>query len=76
VKTEERMAVPWEERDFMALAAQAFPEDTVVDVATLRRQGLLAGDLSRLNARLIVYGWQLEIIKDQGCVVGVVRQRL
>ena len=36
VKTEERLAVPWDERDFMALMAQAFPEDAVADVASLR----------------------------------------
>ena len=36
VKTEERLAVPWDERDFMTLMAQVFPEDTVVDMASLQ----------------------------------------
>jgi hypothetical protein len=40
VKTEERLAVPWNERDLMALVAQAFPEGAVADVATLKMQGL------------------------------------
>jgi hypothetical protein len=76
VKTEEWLAVPWEERDFMALVAQAFPEDAVADVATLQTQGLFGEGLSRLNAHLIPHGWQLDLVRDQGCVVGVVRRRL
>jgi hypothetical protein len=76
VKTEERLAVPWDERDFMVLLAQVFPEDAVVDVGTLRTHGLLGGDLSRLNTQLIPYGWQLEPVRDQGRVVGAVRRRI
>jgi hypothetical protein len=76
VKTEERLAVPWEERDFMALVAQAFPEDAVADVATLQTQGLLGEGLSRLNTQLIPHGWQLDLVRDQWRVVGVVRRRM
>jgi hypothetical protein len=76
VRTEERLTVPWEERDFMALVVQVFPEDAVADVATLQRQGLLNGSLSRLNAHLIPHGWQLELVRDQGRVVGVVRRQI
>jgi hypothetical protein len=76
VKTEERLAVPWDQGDFMALVAQAFPEDKVVDAATLRAQGLFDGDLSQLNAHLVPHGWQLELVKDQGRAVSAVRRRL
>jgi hypothetical protein len=76
VKTEERLAVPWDKRDFLGLVAQAFPEEAVADVATLRTEGLLGGGLSRLNARLVPHGWQLNLLRDQGRVVGVVRRRI
>jgi hypothetical protein len=76
VKTEERLAVPWGEQDFMALVEQAFPEDTMVDVATLREQGVLNGGLSRLNAHLVSHGWQLELVRDLGRIVGAVRRRM
>jgi hypothetical protein len=76
VKTEERLAVPWAKRDFMALVAQAFPEDTVVDMATLKTQALLGGGLSRLNSHLVPYGWQLHLVRDQERVVGVIRRRI
>jgi hypothetical protein len=76
VKTEERLAVPWDQGNFMALVAQAFPEDEVVDVETLKTQGLLAENLLQLNARFVPYSWQLELVKDRECVVGVVRRRL
>src|SRR5215475_13222189 len=35
VKSEERLVVLWDERDFLGLVAETFPEDAVVDVATL-----------------------------------------
>jgi hypothetical protein len=76
VKTQERLAVPWNEGDFLGLVAQAFPEEAVADVATLRTEGLLGGGLSRLNARLVPHGWQLNLLRDQGRVVGVVRRRI
>ena len=76
VKTEERLAVPWDERDFLGLVAEAFPEDAMADVATLETQGLLGGGLSRLNACLASYGWQLDLMRDQERVVGVVRRRM
>ena len=76
VKTEERLAVPWGERDVIALVAQVFPEDAVADVATLKTHCLLGGDLSRLNAHLLPHGWQLELVRDQRRVVGVVRRRI
>lgn len=64
VKTGERLAVPWDERDFMTLIIQAFPEGSVADMATLQTQGLLDGGLSRLNAHLVPYGWQLDLVRD------------
>jgi hypothetical protein len=76
VKTEERLAVRWEEGDFIALVAQIFPKDAVVDVATLKTQGLLGGGLSRLNAHLASHGWQLGLVRDHGRVVGVERRRM
>jgi hypothetical protein len=76
VKTEERLAVSWDEQDVMAIVAQVFPEDAVVDVATLRTQGLLGGALSQLNAHLLPHGWHLDLVRDQGRVVGVVRRRI
>jgi hypothetical protein len=75
VKTEERLAVPWDERDFLGLVAEAFAEDAVADVATLETQGILGEGLSRLNAHLIPHGWQLDLVWDRGRIVGVVRQR-
>jgi hypothetical protein len=76
VKTEERLAVPWDARDVMALVEQVFPENAVVDMTTLKKQGLLNGDLSRLNAHLALQGWQLELVKDHGRTVGVMRRRM
>jgi hypothetical protein len=76
VKSEERLAVPWDNRDCMTLVAQTFPEDAVVDVATLREQGLPGGDLSSLNAHLFPHGWRLDAVRDQGRVVGVMRRRM
>jgi hypothetical protein len=67
--------VPWDEWHLMAMITQAFPEGGVADVATLKTQGLLSGDLSRLNAHLIPHGWQLDLVRDQGRVVGAVRRR-
>jgi hypothetical protein len=76
VRTEERLAVPWSEQDFMTLVAQVFPEDTAIDVASLEAWGLPGGGLSQLNAHLVPHGWQLELVRDQGRVVGVVRRRI
>jgi hypothetical protein len=76
VKTEERLAVPWDERDFMALVAQVFPEDAVADVAMLKMHSLLDGELSRLNACLVPHGWHLDLVRDHGQLVGVVRRRV
>jgi len=45
VKTEERLAVPWDEGTIMAVVAQAFPQGVVADAAMLREQGLLGGGL-------------------------------
>ena len=75
VKMGEGLAVPWREQDLLALVAQALPEDAVADVATLREQGLLGG-LSRVNTPLAPQGWQLDPIREQGQVVGVVRRRM
>jgi hypothetical protein len=76
VKTEERLAVPWDARDFMAVMAQAFPEDTVVDVASLQAQGVLGEGLSQLNAHLVPHGWQMDLVWEQGQVIGVMRRRM
>jgi hypothetical protein len=76
VKTEERLAVPWDQGDFMVLMAQAFPEDKVVDAATLRGQGFFDVDLSQLNAHLVPHGWQLDLVRDLGQLVGVMRRRV
>jgi hypothetical protein len=76
VKTEERLAVPWDQGTLLAMVAQAFPEGIIADVAALREQGLLGGGLSQLNAHLIPHGWYLERVRDRGRVVGVVRRRI
>jgi hypothetical protein len=76
VKSEERLGVPWDERDFMALVAQVFPEDAVTDLATLKAHGLLGEGLLRLNAHLVRHGWQLDPVRDQERVVGVGRRRI
>jgi hypothetical protein len=76
VKTEERLAVPWDERAFLGLVAQVFPEDAVVDVAALKAHGLLGGGLARLNVHLVHYGWQLDLVRDQGRVVEVIWRRM
>jgi hypothetical protein len=76
VKTEEQLAVSWGEQELVALVAQAFPEDAVVDMATLKAHGLLGGGLSQLNACLVPHGWQLKLVRDQGRVVGVIRRRM
>lgn len=76
VKTEERPAVPWDERELVALVTRAFPEGDMADVATLWTHGLPGEGLSRLNAYLVPHGWQLDLVWDQGRVVGVVRRRM
>lgn len=76
VKTEERLAVPWDEGTLVALVAQIFPEGVVADVAALREQRMLGGGLSRLNARLVPHGWQLDLVRDRGRIVGVLRPRI
>jgi hypothetical protein len=76
VKSEERLVVPWDRGDFMTLVAQMFPEDAAVDIATLKPQGLLGENLSKLNACLVPHGSQLELVRDQRRVVGVVRRRI
>jgi hypothetical protein len=76
VKTAERLAVPWEENDLVALVAQVFPEGIVADVASLKAWGLPGGGLSRLNACLAPHGWQIELVRDQGRTVGVMRRRI
>ena len=75
-KTREAPEVPWDEGTLMALVAQVFPEGVVADVATLREQGLLGGGFSRLNARLVPHGWRLDLVRDRGRIVGVVRRRI
>jgi hypothetical protein len=60
----------------MTLLTQIFPEDAVANVTTLRTQGLLGGGLSQLQARLAPHGWELDLVRDRGRVVGVVRRRI
>jgi hypothetical protein len=76
VKTREVPEVPWDEGTLMAVVAQVFPEGVVADLATMREQGLLGGGLSRLNARLAPHGWQLDVVRHRGRIVGVVRRRI
>jgi hypothetical protein len=76
VKTEERLAVPWDEQDLMALVAHAFSENTVIDVEARKTQRIFNQDLSQLNAYLAPHGWQLELVWDQGQIVGGVRRRM
>jgi hypothetical protein len=76
VKSEEQLAVPWNERDFMSLVAQIFPEGAVVDVETLKAHGWLGGGVSQLNAHLVPHGWQLDLVRDRGRVAGIVRRRM
>lgn len=76
VKTEERLAVPWDERDLVALVARAFPDGDMADVTILRTEGLLGGGLSRLNTRLAPLGWELALVRDRGQVVGAMRRRV
>jgi hypothetical protein len=76
VKTAERLAVSWDERDFLAFVADAFPEDAVADVAALEAHGLFNEGLSRLNGQLVPHGWQLELVRDQGRIAGIARRRI
>jgi hypothetical protein len=76
VKTEERLRAPWDEQDLLALVAAAFTENTVADVTTLPTQDLLNEGLSQLNVYLAPHGWQLDLVKDQEEIVGVVRRRI
>jgi hypothetical protein len=54
VKTEERLEVPWDERDFIAKVKAWLPEGQVV---ALRDKGITEVPLARLNARLAPYGY-------------------
>jgi hypothetical protein len=53
VKTEEQLAVPWGERDLVALVKHLLPEGQPV---SLRDQGMTELPLSRLNAILARHG--------------------
>lgn len=76
VKTEERLAVPWDAGHFMAMITQAFPEGAMADVATLQTHGMFDGGLSRLNTHLVPRGWLLDLVRDGGQVIGIVRRRI
>jgi hypothetical protein len=54
VKTEERLAVPWDEGDFLAQVKALLPEGQAV---ALREAGITAPALATLNARLAPQGY-------------------
>jgi hypothetical protein len=54
VKTEERLAVPWDERDLVAQVKALLPEGQAV---ALREKGITELPLAQLNARLARLGY-------------------
>lgn len=54
VKTEERLAVPWDERDLVAQVKALLPEGQAV---ALRDKGITELPLAWLNARLATHGY-------------------
>jgi hypothetical protein len=54
VKTEERLAVPWDEADLVARVKAVMPEGEAV---SLRECGIMGLPLARLNARLAPLGY-------------------
>jgi hypothetical protein len=68
VKTEERLAVPWDEGDLIAQVKTLLPEGQAV---ALRDKGVTELPLARLNARLAPYGYAIHASKgrDRTCLV-------
>jgi hypothetical protein len=62
VKTEERLAVPWDEADLVAQVKAWLPEWQAV---ALRDKGITELPLARLNARLLPYGYVIHARKGQ-----------
>jgi hypothetical protein len=62
VKTEERLAVPWDEEDMVAQVKALLPEGQAV---ALREKGITELPLARLNARLAPYGYEIHARKGQ-----------
>jgi hypothetical protein len=67
VKSEERLAVPWDETDLVAQVKVLLPEGTAV---ALRDKGITELPLARLNARLAPQGYIIRATKGDD------RQRL
>ncbi len=62
VKTEERLAVPWDEEDLVAELKALLPEGQVV---ALRDKGITELPLGRLNARLARQGYVIRASKGR-----------
>ena len=62
VKTEERLAVPWDERDLVAQVKAWLPEGHAV---ALRANGITELPLARLNARLALQGYVIRATKGR-----------
>jgi hypothetical protein len=62
VKTEERLAVPWGERDLVAQVKSLLPEGQVV---ALRDKGINELPLARLNAQLALQGYVIRARKGR-----------
>jgi hypothetical protein len=62
VKTEERLAVPWDEADLVAQVKALLPEGRVV---ALRDKGITELPLARLNARLAPQGYVIRARKGR-----------
>ena len=71
VKTEERLAVPWDERDLVAQVKALLPEGEAV---ALRDKGITELPLARLNTRLAPHGYVIRATKGRnprrlvGCI--------
>ena len=62
VKSEERLAVPWDERDLVAQVKVLLPEGQAV---VLRDKGITELPLAKLNARLISHGYVIQATKGR-----------
>jgi hypothetical protein len=62
VKTEERLAVPWDEADLVDQVKALLPEGQAV---ALRDKGVTELPLARLNARLAPYGYVIHASKGR-----------
>ena len=60
VKTEERLAVPWEEQELVDLVKVLLAEEQAV---ALRDKGITEPPLARLNARLAPHGYVIHASK-------------